>query len=69
MLINRMGMANHLLSSGFKLLKIDRNKADRTRLVFLFEDSDALRNAMSSYNKLKKGNQNDNKRNGDGEME
>lgn len=44
-----ISMANFLISQGFHLLKIDRNRENRERLIFLFEDSERLRNSLNDY--------------------
>lgn len=45
----QISMANFLISQGFHLLKIDRNRENRERLIFLFEDSERLRNSLNDY--------------------
>jgi hypothetical protein len=42
-------MANFLISNGFHIVKIDRNRDNRERLIFLFKDSDSLRNTLKDY--------------------
>lgn len=45
----QVSMANFLISKGFPVLKIDRNRDNRERLIFLFDDSDALRASLKDY--------------------
>jgi hypothetical protein len=47
--IQNVNMANYLIENGQPLLKIDRDKFDKFRLVFLFADTCNLRNAMSRF--------------------
>lgn len=50
-LIRNVNMANHLLGSGFRLIKIDIDNIDKRRLVFLFADSQPMRDCMSLFSK------------------
>lgn len=45
----QISMANFLISKGFHVLRIDRNRDNRERLIFLFEDSDELRKSLYDY--------------------
>lgn len=45
----QVSMANYLISKGFPVLRIDRNRYNRDRLIFLFEDSEALRTSLNDY--------------------
>lgn len=47
--IQNVNMANFLIENGQPLLKIDRDKFDKFRLVFLFADTNDMRNAMSRF--------------------
>lgn len=38
--------ANVLIEKGYKLLKIDRNKRDRSQLIFIFEYTDTIRDDL-----------------------
>ena len=54
MLIKSISMANYLLSchcanGQCKLIRIDKDRSDSNRLVFVFEDSQFLRQCMSGY--------------------
>lgn len=42
-------MATHLMSMGFKLIKMDVNFKEPDRNVYLFKDTPELRQAMSEY--------------------
>ena len=50
-LIRNVNMANYLLKNGFNLLKIDIDNLDKRRLVFLFADSQLMRDCMSRFSK------------------
>jgi hypothetical protein len=52
-LIKSVSMANYLLDNKFALIRIDKDRADESRLVFIFEDSNDLRNAMGDYKSIK----------------
>lgn len=43
-IVTTMTEANELLDKGFKILKIDRNKFDRSKCIFLFEPTQELLN-------------------------
>jgi hypothetical protein len=45
----QVSMANYLISKGFHIQRVDRNRENRERLIFLFEDSEALRNSLKDY--------------------
>jgi hypothetical protein len=45
----QISMANFLISKGFHVQRIDRNRENRERLIFLFEDSEELRNSLTDY--------------------
>lgn len=42
-------MATFLMSKGFKLIKLDVDRNDKTRNVYLFSDTPLLRNAMKEF--------------------
>lgn len=48
-IIKSVAMANFLILNGFVLKSIDRDRNNRDRLIFLFEDSDKLRLTMKEY--------------------
>ena len=49
--IQNVIMANYLIDNGYPVAKIDRDKFDKSRLVFLFADSSGLRLTMSRFQK------------------
>ena len=49
--IQNVNMANYLIENGQPLLKIDRDKFDKFRLVFLFADNQGLRDAMTRFSR------------------
>jgi hypothetical protein len=49
--IQNQSMAGYLMVNGFKLHKIEVSKKDPSRDVFLFEDTEKLRQAMSEFKK------------------
>lgn len=49
--IQNVNMANYLIENGQPLLKIDRDKFDKFRLVFLFADNQCLRDAMTRFSR------------------
>lgn len=42
-------VARHLLAQGFRIVDIEKSRKHRNRLVFLFEESDALQQAILDY--------------------
>ncbi len=46
-------MATFLMSKGFRLIKLDVDKYNPNRNVYLFNDTPQLRNAMNEYIKIK----------------
>lgn len=42
-------MATHLMSNGFRLIKMDVSKQDPNRNVYLFKDSPELRETMGKF--------------------
>jgi hypothetical protein len=48
-IIKTVSMANHLLDCNCKLLKIDRDKDNRNKLIFVFAHDQYLKDCMSSY--------------------
>jgi hypothetical protein len=50
--IKTQAMATFLMSKGFRLIKLDKDKNNSYRNVYLFKDSVELRNAMKTYQKI-----------------
>ena len=48
--IKTLSMVNYLIENGFDIKKVDRNVYDRTKLIFLFEDTFGLRQCMNKFN-------------------
>jgi hypothetical protein len=48
-IIKTVSMANHLLNCNCKLLKIDRDKDNRSKLIFVFVSDEYLKKCMSNY--------------------
>lgn len=46
--------ANTLLELGFNLIKIDRNRNDRTKLVFMFEEDSRIDEILKTISLVKK---------------
>ena len=69
MIIKHMSMANHLLKNNIRLKVIDRDKTNRSRLIFIFEDSEDLSNALSKFKDYKREPQNDNREENDCKMD
>lgn len=46
----QISLANYLISKGFHVVRIDRNRVDRNRLIFLFDDTLQLRESLYYYN-------------------
>ena len=46
--ITKMRECNELLDKGFRILKVDRDKFDRTRNIYLFEPTDELLNYIKN---------------------
>lgn len=44
-------LANYLLAKNLSLSKIDRDKNNKSRILFLFRDSTQLRNAITEFTK------------------
>ena len=44
--IKGMTDANRLLKRGFTIVKIDRDKNDRSKLIFIFENTEKLQNDL-----------------------
>jgi hypothetical protein len=42
-------LARYLLAQGFRIVDIEKSRKHRNRLVFLFEESDALQQAILNY--------------------
>ena len=42
-------MAAHLMTLGFRLVKMDEDKIDKNRNVYLFNDTPQLHDAMVKY--------------------
>jgi len=49
--IKNQSMATYLMSKGFKLIKLDADKNNLNRNVYLFCDTPQLRSEMSNYKK------------------
>ena len=49
--IKNQVMASYLMSIGFRLVKLDVDRNNLNRNVYLFNDSKELRNAMTEYKK------------------
>ena len=47
--VRSLAMTNYLVRKGFDIKKVDDNKANPEFKVFLFADSQELRDAMSEY--------------------
>lgn len=47
-------MATYLMTKGFRLIKLQQDRNEPDRNVYLFKDSLELRNAITEYTKLKK---------------
>lgn len=61
-------MANYLIENGQSLIKIDRDKFDKFRLVFLFADTQCLRDVMTRFPR-NGGSNNDSVKDSNGKME
>lgn len=48
-IIKSVAMANYLLKNQSLLKSIDRDRNDRSKLIFLFEDTKTLRELMNNY--------------------
>lgn len=54
--IKAQSMATYLMSKGFRLIKLQQDRNNPNRNVYLFKDSLELRKAITEYtNKKKKG--------------
>ena len=47
-------MATHLMSNGFRLIKMDVSNKDPNRNVYLFKDSSELRETMGKFERKDK---------------
>lgn len=47
--IRGLGMANYLVRQGFDIKKVEDNRSNSYFKVFIFEDSEELRTAISQY--------------------
>lgn len=65
--IQNVNMANFLIENGQHLLRIDKDKFDKFRLVFLFADTQDMRNTMSCFPK-NGGSNNDSLKNSETKM-
>jgi hypothetical protein len=52
--IKTQAMATYLMSKGFRLIKLDTDKNNPYRNVYLFKDSDELRRVMTTYQKIER---------------
>ena len=43
-------LANYLMDNGINMVKVDRNKENKSWLIFLFEDTKNLRQAITKFN-------------------
>lgn len=43
-------LANYLMDNEIKMVRIDRNKNDKSWLLFLFEDTQELRRIITKFN-------------------
>lgn len=43
-------LANYLMNNGINMVKVDRNKENKSWLIFLFEDTKNLRQAITKFN-------------------
>lgn len=43
-------LANYLMDNGINMIKVDRNKENKSWLIFLFEDTKNLRQAITKFN-------------------
>lgn len=43
-------LANYLMDNGINMVRVDRNKENKSWLIFLFEDTQKLRNTITKYN-------------------
>ncbi|UZW12591.1 DUF5659 domain-containing protein [Clostridium pasteurianum] len=43
-------LANYLMDNGINMVRVDRNKKNKSWLIFLFEDTYKLRKAITKFN-------------------
>lgn len=43
-------LANYLMDNGINMIRVDRNKKNKSWLIFLFEDTYKLRKAITEFN-------------------
>ena len=43
-------LANYLMDNGINMVKVDRNKENKSWLIFLFEDNKTLRKTITKFN-------------------
>lgn len=43
-------LANYLMDNGIDMVRVDRNKENKSWLVFLFEDTKKLRETITKFN-------------------
>ena len=43
-------LANYLMDKGINMVRVDRNKENKSWLIFLFEDTQKLRSTITKYN-------------------
>ena len=49
--IKNQVMASYLMSKGFRLVKLDVDRNNKNRNIYLFNDSKELRQTMNEYQK------------------
>lgn len=50
--IRTIAMTNYLLGKKCELYQVDRDRNDKSKLIFLFVDNEYLRQCMDEYEKI-----------------